>query len=132
TAKRQSPLLKRLAFLGDVNLPNKSAIDNLIRMGKRRGAKAFFVNCGSKSGLEAVLPGVKVHVLGPPTLEQTDSIRTQRQRDETEFWHFQAQASQRAVTPSRRLFPHARVLEGARRPKASRWLLRQFRSIRGE
>lgn len=130
--KRQSTLVKQLAFLGETNLANRSAIDNLIRMGKRRGAKAFYVNAGSKSGLETVLPGVKVHVLGPPTLQQSDIIRSQRQRDDSEFWHFQALASRRAVTPSRRLFPKAPILEGVARPKESRWLLRRMRSIRGQ
>jgi hypothetical protein len=41
---------------------------------------------GSRSGLEALLPGVKVHVLGPPTLAQTEKIRKMRSSDPDQFW----------------------------------------------
>ncbi len=127
--RRVSPVLKRLAFMGENNLPNRSAVENLMTMGRRR----VYVSCGSRSGLERVLPGVKVRVLGPPTLEQTESIRRQRHRDESEFWHLQALASRRAANPSAEpLFPEAPVLEGKQRPKWSRWLLRRLRSIRVE
>ncbi len=77
---------EQLHFLGEDNLANRSAVDNLMKMG--RDARAAYVNCGSVSGLETVLPGVKVHVLGPPTLEQTDAIRKERSRDPQEFWQF--------------------------------------------
>lgn len=124
-----SSILKRLAFMGDNNLPNRSAVENLTTMGRRR----VYVSCGSRSGLERVLPGVKVRVLGPPTLEQTESIRAQRHRDEDEFWHLQALASRRAANPvAEPLFPDAPVLEGKQRPKWSRWLLRRLRTIRFE
>lgn len=133
--KRASPLLRKLEFMGDNNLANRSAIENLMRMGKRRGAKARYVCCGSDSGLGEILPGVKVRVLGPPTLEQTSTIRQQRQRDESEFWHFQAQASRFAAgtgkAAGKRLFD-APVYASAGRPKPCRWLLRRLRSIRGE
>ena len=41
-----------------------------------------------KDSTGAVLPGVTVSVLGPPTLEQTTKIKKQRSKDEAEFWHF--------------------------------------------
>jgi hypothetical protein len=127
--KRQRSLFKYLAFMGENNLPNRSAVDNLQRMGKRR----FYVHTGSRSGLEPLLPGVKVTVLGPPTLEQTETIRAQMQRDESEFWQFQAQASQLAADPAtERLFPDAPVLEKHQWPKWSRWLIPRLRGIRGE
>jgi hypothetical protein len=37
-----------------------------------------------------LLPGVTVHVLGPPTLDQSEDIRTMRSRDADEFWQLQA------------------------------------------
>jgi hypothetical protein len=77
---------KQLRFLGMDNIKNKSAVENLIRMGKQKGAKAVFANHGSKSGLEGLLPGVKVHVLGPPDLTQTEKIRKMRSSDPDEFW----------------------------------------------
>ena len=77
----------QLSFLGETNLANRSAVENLMSM-----AKNSYVHCGSKSGLERVLPGVKVHVLGPPTVEQTDTIKKQRSSDPDQFWQFQAKA----------------------------------------
>jgi len=63
----------QLSFIGEDNVKNLSAVKNLMGMSKRA-----YVNAGSKSGLERVLPGVKIHVLGPPTLEQTETIKQQR------------------------------------------------------
>lgn len=77
---------KQLRFLGMDNIKNESAVRNLIRMGQRKGAKAVFANHGSKSGLEGLLPGVKVHVLGPPDLTQTEKIKKMRSSDPDEFW----------------------------------------------
>lgn len=79
--------LKELAFLGEDNIANKSAVENLIAMGSASGAKAKYLRYGDKTGLEALLPGVKVHVLGPPDLTQSQAIRTQRAKDQDEFWH---------------------------------------------
>lgn len=78
--------LKKLQFVGEDNVSNRSAVKNLIDMGRRKGARGVYANYGSTSELEGVLPGVKVTVLGPPTLEQTDSIKTMRSRDKNEFW----------------------------------------------
>ena len=127
--RRISPLIRQLAFMGENNLSNLSAIKNLIRMSEREGAEARYVSFGSDSGLGQILPGVKVRVLGPPTLKQSSTIRKQRHRDETEFWHFQAQASQLASGPAAPLF-NAPVYATSRRPKPSRWLLRRLHLIR--
>jgi hypothetical protein len=78
--------LAKLQFVGEDNVKNPSAVRNLIDMGRRQGAKSFYLNYGSTSGLETILPGVKVTVLGPPTLEQTKGIKTMRSRDANEFW----------------------------------------------
>ena len=80
-------LQKELLFLGMDNIANKSAVDNLIAMGTRKGARSVWAHHGSKSGLERLLPGVKVHVLGPPNLKQSEKIRKQRSRDPDQFWH---------------------------------------------
>jgi hypothetical protein len=74
----------QLQFLGEDNLKNRSAVDNLIEMG--RHDKAHYANGGMP--LNTLLPGVKITVLGPPTLEQSDSIRTERANDPHEFWQF--------------------------------------------
>lgn len=77
---------KQLRFLGMDNIKNRSAVENLIAMGERRGARAVWAHHGSKSGLERLLPGVKVQVLGPPNLAQTEKIRKMRSSDPDEFW----------------------------------------------
>lgn len=83
-------LRKELAFLGQDNIANKSAVQNLIAMGEAKGARAVWAHHGSTSGLDRLLPGVTVHVLGPPNLEQTEKIRKQRSRDPDQFWHLLA------------------------------------------
>jgi metallo-beta-lactamase superfamily protein len=77
---------KELGFLGEENLANKSAVNNLIAMGK--AGKAKFLKYGDDSGLGALLPGVKVRVLGPPDLTQSKAITKQRSKDRDQFWHF--------------------------------------------
>ena len=120
-----SLLFRELTFLGDDNLSNESAVKNLMRMGK----KNLYLNFGSKSGLETVLPGVKTTVLGPPTLKQSEEIKTQRHEDEDEFWQFQAFANKFALKPGGKIF------RGAKTDSAqpfTRWFIKRMRSVRGE
>ncbi|HEV8431404.1 MAG TPA: hypothetical protein VGQ41_26120 [Pyrinomonadaceae bacterium] len=121
-------LFRELTFLGDDNLSNASAVENLMRMGK----KNYYLNFGSKSGLERVLPGVKTTVLGPPTLKQSSEIKIQRSRDEDEFWMFQALANQFVLKPEARVFRRAKTYSAQGAPPFTRWFLKRMRSIRGE
>jgi hypothetical protein len=121
-------LVDQLAFLGDDNISNRSAIENLMTMGKRN----FFINFGSKSGLESVLPGVKTHVLGPPNLKQTKEIRQERPKDAAEFWHFQALAGREANITGGTLFPRARSVSGNQSGPHARWFVRHLRKVRGQ
>ncbi len=105
---RPSALRSRLSFMGENNIKNLSAVENLMKMGKKRR----YVHFGAKSGL--ILPGVKVHVLGPPTLEQTDTIRKQRSKDETEFWHLMALTGELSMSARELLFPQE--VQGATAP----------------
>lgn len=76
----QRGLIEELGFLGETNISNKSAVENLMEMeGENR-----YLAYGQRSGLN--FSGVKVHVLGPPTLAQFDKIRSQRSVDHEEFW----------------------------------------------
>jgi hypothetical protein len=120
----------QLSFLGETNLANRSAVENLMSM-----AKNSYVHCGSKSGLERVLPGVKVHVLGPPTVDQTDTIKKQRSSDPDQFWQFQAKAigSDTAVSGQTQiLFPKNVEAQGGKVPIRARWLRYHTRTMRGE
>lgn len=116
----------QLGFLGDDNLKNEAAVENLMTMGK----KNVYVNFGSKSGLEDVLPGVKTTVLGPPTLEQTDTIRKQRAEDEAEFWHFQARAGRQFTAAGKS--PFAAKFHYAQRPPHTRWFIPRMDALRGD
>ena len=85
-ASMSATAAKQLRFLGMDNIKNRSAVENLIAMGERSGARAVWAHHGSASGLERLLPGVKIRVLGPPNLAQTEKIRTMRSSDPDEFW----------------------------------------------
>ena len=116
----------QLAFLGEDNLTNKSAVENLMNMSKRH----FYVNAGSKSGLESVLPGVKTVVMGPPTVDQSNTITKMRSKDADEFWHLLGLAGQAIVPVKGNLFPRAETY--AAPPAQSRWLIRRMQKLRGE
>jgi hypothetical protein len=112
---------KELGFLGENGLGNKSAVTNLMTMARAKAGQRY-VKFGSPSGLDALLPGVKVRVLGPPTIAQSAAVETQRRRDDTEFWHIIA-ASAPAVTPKGggALFPARHVVKTV--PGYARWLI---------
>jgi hypothetical protein len=121
---------QQLRFLGDSNLKNLSAVKNLATM-----AKNAYVFCGSRSGLETLLPGVKVDVLGPPTLKQTDTIRKQRSRDPEEFWQFQAGVARLAASANQeipKLFPRHVKSRGPAFPVNARWLVYHAHMTRSE
>ena len=119
-----------IGFLGESNLANLSAVKNLMSM-----AKNSYVFCGGKSGLEKVLPGVKIDVLGPPTVKQTDTIKKQRSSDRDEFWQFQVGAAKLAASAGEanpKLFPRHVKSRGPKFPVGARWLVYHASSMRGE
>jgi ribonuclease BN (tRNA processing enzyme) len=121
---------QELRFLGESNIQNRSAVKNLAGM-----AKNSYVFCGSKSDLEKVLPGVKVDVLGPPTLKQTDTIKKQRSSDPDEFWQFQASVARLAASADSEtpmLFPRHVKSRGPAFPVNARWLVYHARMTRGQ
>lgn len=116
---------RQIQFLGDENLPNRAAMENLRSMGGRNVYASF----GCSSGLEELLPGVRTHVLGPPTVRQHQAIRKQRTRDEAEFWHLQAAAE---VYAGEAVFPAAKTWPVRNAPPHMRWFLRRMQSMAGE
>lgn len=120
--------LAQLTFIGEDGIKNADAVKNLMSM-----APNSYVYHGSNSGLKKVLPGVKIHVLGPPTLKQSSAIRQQREKDNDEFWHFQAAAGERFGAASGRLFPRAATYQkGDKPPPFARWLIPRMLSVRAE
>jgi hypothetical protein len=117
-----------LGFLGETNLPNLACVKNLMSMGK-----GCYVRAGGRSGLEQLLPGVKIHVLGPPTLEQCAAIESMRSEDSEEFWHFWAMRAAALGRASARagntLFPGA---VSRTNPPYARWFRRQLTDVHGD
>ena len=121
---------KELAFLGADNIANKSAVENLNAMGQQKGAKARYLRYGDKTGLETLLPGVKVHVLGPPDLTQTDAIRKQRSKDRDQFWHLVSGAV--PVRTSAQLAAASGKSNGHSIPAEARWFRDRLQSLSGQ
>lgn len=120
---------EQLGFLGRENLKNLKAVANLQAM----GGEHRYLSYGQPSGLEEVLPGVKVRVLGPPTVEQYPEVEKQRVEDEAEFWHLQAVAGGHSA--SKTLKPLFRRKHRASKdvlPFETRWFLPRLEAIRGE
>jgi hypothetical protein len=142
SAKFRQPLAAEVAeqidFLANDNtLPNRSAVANLASMGENH-----YVHFGYPVKLSQLLPGVKVHVLGPPTLEQHAEIQRQRSRDANEFWMLRAAAQRfwgiQSATAAQDqeqsqtvLFPGADVYQDFF-PSHDRWFIRQLRTLRAE
>jgi beta-lactamase superfamily II metal-dependent hydrolase len=121
-----------LSFVGMSNIANKSAIENLIVMGQAKGARAVWAHHGSRSGLERLLPGVKVRVLGPPDLTQSESIRKMRKKDPDQFWHLLAGAT---AATAQQLASGVRGNQANGRPQKipveGRWFRHRLETLRG-
>jgi beta-lactamase superfamily II metal-dependent hydrolase len=125
-----APFGKRLAaelqLVGDVNLKNKDAVENLLSTRAQD-----FVSFGSRTRLEKLLPGVKVHVLGPPTLAQSSAIHDMRDEDRAEYWHVMAAAGRAAArVDGQPLFPGVRTVSPDRLPLETRWFLKRLDAVR--
>lgn len=119
---------------------NKAAIDNLTTMGKK--GRALYLSYGQGSQLDDLLPGVKVHVLGPPTLSQSQEISRQRSSDADEFWQFHVQGAKsswlrlagampRTGGPAA-LFDSPATVASQWAPQYARWFVRRMSSLRSE
>lgn len=112
-------LRRRLAFLGEDNIKNVSAVRNLQSMGK----ECRYLYFGADPELGKLLPGVSVRVLGPPTLEQSEAIRSQRVTDHSQFWMLTAAAvSSNVVCTNKPLFSRRYVRQDDGISEDVRWL----------
>jgi hypothetical protein len=116
----------QVAFLGETNLANLDAVRNLAAMGKRR----IYAHFDTKLALGRILPGVRVEVLGPPTLEQSTAISHQVATDEEEFWHLTERHLAAVEGGADELFPGAR--KARRIPQEARWVIPRVDKMRGE
>ncbi len=122
---------EQLGFLGETNLANAGAVNNLLEMGKRPPVYAGF---GTELPVADLLPGIGVDVLGPPTLEQSGEIAAQRTTDPDEFWHLAASnaaaAAERENEPPP-LFPSAAIAFDSI-PQEARWVIPEIERMRSE
>lgn len=117
---------KYLTRLASLSIKNKQAIELLEGLGK----KHYYVYAGGPSGIGRLLPGVRVSVLGPPTLKQSERIRTQTQWDKDEFWKLRARLSaesgsnEAVACGHSAVFPQAKTISLADAPSYVRWVTR--------
>ncbi len=120
-------LTDQLAFLGEENLKNEAAVRTLMALGKRR----VYAKFGDKLPLGRILPGVKVDVLGPPTLAQSRAIRSEATKDPNEFWHLAATTARTAITgKSKPIFPKAAI--STETPQEARWVIPKIERMNAE
>lgn len=120
---------ERIRFLGEDNIKNVSAVKNLSDMGSN-----VYTYYGEKSGLEKILPGVKISVLGPPTIEQSESITKMRSRD-PEYWNLQLSKLKQETDISAAIstpFPQHKAIPGGRLPMSTRWIAQRVRKASSE
>ena len=124
-----------ISFVAADGVANLSAVKNLATMGKK--TRAAYVQYGSKvAALKTLLPGVKVTVLGPPTITQKGDVLNQKPVNTEQYWHFVKFWSLRAAniataTTAAGLFPgapSARALP--KMPIEVRWFVRRVRALR--
>jgi hypothetical protein len=120
-------LLDVLEFVGQANVKNREAVESLLEMSTP--AKHRYLAYGSKSGLEAILPGVTIYVLGPPTAKDHAAIMRKPVSEHDEYWNLQAMATAQAANRTKPLFGRRSRLEHRHWPRASRWFIRRLRGI---
>jgi hypothetical protein len=115
--------LHELALL---QLANQAAHDRLEKWAEA-GTPAY-VSYGSASRIEDFVPGIKVQVLGPPTVEQWPEVSGQRAND-PEYWLSQHALLSQALAAGGLERTAARVLtkEDPVDPGPIRWLVERMR-----
>lgn len=123
-------LREELKFIGDDNISNRSAVENLMEMG--RNGKAEYLHAGKTTELAKLL-GCEVLVLGPPTVEQHAGVKKQRSTHSGEYWHLAAHAADvrdLSGREGRPLFTPRPKPHGSF-PAEARWLINRAKRLRG-
>lgn len=131
---------EKILFTADDNskIKNRKAVENLHKMGTADGNTPHYVYFGyDKIDWEAVLPGVNVHILGPPNLEQSNEITAATSKSDefwslqamnSYFWGVQSSTSRSAGGVGKPIFGNEKIMKS--RPANVRWVVRQLRNIR--
>ena len=130
TALGMTNIGSELRFLGETNVPGTAASENLRTMAPR----TRYVRFGDKSGLEALLPGVRVTVLGPPTPKQMGTLRNHRTDETNKFWSFRASLAKSLVGTGGfdPLYPDAPQLGAENAPPWARWIIPKLQRARAD
>lgn len=126
---------RNLATIASLNIRNKAAISWLAS--ESRDREYVYAGCQAQK-LSALLPGVSVRVLGPPTLRQTQQIRHEATSGGAEFWKLQKAVVQdmhygaAGGDAEGRLFPHAATLDPAQATPQDRWTIDRLKRVQAD
>ena len=128
-------VLRELLHVGVTNITNRAAVESLIATAGDAEAGGHYGKYGDTLDLKGIMPGVKVWVLGPPTVDQWPSIGSQRYKDKDEFWHlrqqfWQAHALSQQLASQGDLFPDAATIVDV--PFSARWAVPRAQQVRVE
>lgn len=129
--KSSSPAqMAELAFTGSNNIKNLAAVQALIRMSSN--GRGRYLHAGQNARLSKILPGVKVEVLGPPTVSQHDAIRKQTARQADEFWHLHAAAAAKSSVGDDPFGAGNPAVRTGKIPLPARWFCHRLRQLRAD
>jgi hypothetical protein len=119
-----------IAQIAAHQLANQAAIERLDALAAGGERPARYLRAGQTSGLGPLLPGVGVHVLGPPTVEQWPAV-TGRSQNDPEYWLgrtrlLEAMLKESAV-PARLAAAARPTDDGELDPGPARWLIERLR-----
>ena len=110
-----------------MQLANQAAHDRLEKWAK--AGQAAYVFYGSDPQIADFVPGIKVRVLGPPTVEQWPEVTGQRENDPDEYWLSQNRLLTQALAAGSLRRAADGVLADSARidPGPIRWLVEKMR-----
>jgi beta-lactamase superfamily II metal-dependent hydrolase len=114
-----------LGFAGENNLKNKSAVLNLQGMAPKKSHE--YLHCGAATSLSSLLPGVNVHVIGPPTVQQSSAIKKERSSDPDEFWMLTKSTFAAPLAPVRK---SGKAWKTSAVPPSVRWFVKRADAVR--
>ena len=124
-APASDPATQRMIdFVAGLSITNKAALECIAGLsGDHR-----FLAADDRLDLSAVLPGVEVTVLGPPTLEQCPAIRSESTSNSSQFWQLRQGLAEYLTdgadpAAANRLFPEAATVPLEKADPDVRWAL---------
>jgi hypothetical protein len=117
---------EQVRFLGETNLKNSDSVKNLMQM----GTDHVYASFGTKLKLGSLFPGVRVDVLGPPTLKQAPGISHQAHTDDEEFWHLASAALDAEGGKGAEIFDGAPTARGF--TQEARWVIPKIDEMQAE